>query len=104
MFSFAEQRKLEEEAKKRTDEERRKLEEDRMQREKEQREREERQRAEERRQEQISMAKAAPWSQANSTFGMSLAEIQKAEKERKAQDAILQAQKVQMVSAVNCHD
>ncbi|XP_019770094.2 GRB10-interacting GYF protein 2 isoform X2 [Dendroctonus ponderosae] len=91
-----EQRKLEEEAKKRTDEERRKLEEDRMQREKEQREREERQRVEERRQEQISMAKAAPWSQANSTFGMSLTEIQKAEKERKAQDAVLQAQKAQM--------
>lgn len=69
-----------------------------MQREKEQREREERQKAEERRQEQLSMAKVAPWSQANSSFGMSLADIQKAEKERKAQEAVLQAQRTQMVS------
>ncbi|CAG9766953.1 unnamed protein product [Ceutorhynchus assimilis] len=96
-----EQRKLEEEAKKRTDEERRILEEDRIQREKEQRDREERQKAEERRQEQLSMAKAAPWSQANSTFGMSLADIQKAEKERKAQEAAaLQAQRIQLEKAL----
>ncbi|XP_066257263.1 GIGYF family protein Gyf [Euwallacea similis] len=90
-----EQRKLEEEAKKRSDEDRKKIEDERIQREKEQREREERQRAEERRLEQLSLAKAAPWSQANSTFGMSLTEIQKAEKERKAQEAALQAQRAQ---------
>ncbi|XP_050307829.1 GIGYF family protein Gyf-like isoform X2 [Anthonomus grandis grandis] len=91
-----EQRKLDEEAKKRTEEERRKIEEDRIQREKEQREREERQRAEERRLEQQALTKIAPWSQSNSTFGMSLAEIQKAEKERKAQEVALQAQRAQM--------
>lgn len=94
---FLEQRKLEEDAKKRTDEEKRQKEEERMQKEREQREREEKRlKAEEtRRQEQLSMTKAAPWSQANSTSGTSLAEIQKAEKERKAQDAIIQAQKAQ---------
>lgn len=93
-----EQRKLEEEEKKRSDEEKRQREEERMQKEREQREREEKRlKVEEtRRQEQLSMTKAAPWSQANSTLGTSLAEIQKAEKERKAQEAIIQAQKAQV--------
>ncbi|KAL1506342.1 hypothetical protein ABEB36_005725 [Hypothenemus hampei] len=88
-----EQRKLEEEIRKKSEEERRKLEEERIQREKEQREREEKLKVEERRFEQHSLYKAAPWSQANSTVGTSLAEIQKAEKERRAQEAALQAQK-----------
>ncbi|KAF7270533.1 GIGYF family protein Gyf isoform X2 [Rhynchophorus ferrugineus] len=83
-----EQRKLEEEARKKA-EEIKKIEEERIQKEKEQREKEERQRAEERRQEQISLTKSAPWSQANSNLGLSLAEIQKAEKEKKAQEAAL---------------
>lgn len=55
--------------------------------------------AEERRiqQEQIRTAKAAPWSQSNSTLGMSLADIQKAEKEKRAHEAALQMQRLQVI-------
>lgn len=57
-----------------------------------------RRQAEEKRmtQEQIRVAKAAPWSQSNSTLGMSLTDIQKAEKERKAQETALEVQRLQV--------
>ncbi|CAH0559994.1 unnamed protein product [Brassicogethes aeneus] len=91
-----EQRKAEEEQKKKTDEQK-KLEED--QKRKEAREREERNKAAEKRlaqQEQARQAKAAPWCQSNSTAGASLAEIQKAEREKRAQEAALQLQRQQL--------
>lgn len=47
-------------------------------------------------QEQLRIAKVAPWSQSNSTLGMSLAEIQKAEREKRAQDAAIHLQKLQV--------
>ncbi|CAH1173798.1 unnamed protein product [Phaedon cochleariae] len=89
-----EQRKLEEEAKKKTDEQRR-MEEEKLRQELQ--ERESRRHDEEKRlqQEQIRMAKAAPWSQPNANSGMSLTEIQKAEKERKAIDQAIQIQRMQ---------
>lgn len=57
-----------------------------------------RKQAEERRiqQEQIRTAKAAPWSQSGSSLGMSLADIQKAEREKRAQEAALQMQRLQV--------
>lgn len=47
-------------------------------------------------QEQLRIAKVAPWSHSNSTLGMSLAEIQKAEREKRAQDAAIEQQKLQV--------
>ncbi|XP_060532401.1 GRB10-interacting GYF protein 2 isoform X2 [Cylas formicarius] len=90
-----EQRKVEDEARKKAEGAKR-LEEERMQKEKQQKEAEEKQRAEEKRQEQLMLAKAAPWSQSNSALGMSLTEIQKAEKERKLQEVALQQQRAQL--------
>ncbi|XP_030747208.1 GIGYF family protein CG11148 isoform X2 [Sitophilus oryzae] len=97
-----EQRKLEEEARKKMEEMRR-IEEERIQKEMEQREREERQKAEERRLEQLSLAKSAPWSQSNSSLGLSLAEIQKAEKEKKAQEVASQAKRAQLEKEMKIH-
>nr|XP_023030042.1 GIGYF family protein CG11148 [Leptinotarsa decemlineata] len=96
-----EQRKAEEDAKKKM-EEQKKLEDDRLREEMKEQERrrqeeEKRLQAEERRMqaEQIRLAKAAPWSQSNLNLGMSLAEIQKAEREKRAIDAALQMQRLQ---------
>lgn len=57
-----------------------------------------RRQAEEKRlqQEQLRIAKVAPWSHSNSTLGMSLTDIQKAEREKRAQDAAIQLQKLQV--------
>ncbi|XP_028155710.2 GRB10-interacting GYF protein 2 isoform X2 [Diabrotica virgifera virgifera] len=87
-------RKAEEEAKKKS-EDQKKLEEDRLRQ--EIKEREIRRLEEEKRlqQEQLRLAKAAPWSQANANMGLSLAEIQKAEREKRAFDAALQQQRLQ---------
>ncbi|XP_018572065.1 GRB10-interacting GYF protein 2 [Anoplophora glabripennis] len=89
-----EQRKAEEEARKKI-EENKKLEEEKLR--KEAKELEARKQAEERRiqQEQIRTAKAAPWSQSSSTLGMSLADIQKSEREKRAQETALQMQRLQ---------
>ncbi|XP_056635586.1 GRB10-interacting GYF protein 2 isoform X1 [Diorhabda sublineata] len=89
-----EQRKAEEEAKKRS-EEQKKLEEERIRQ--ELKDRELRRLEEEKRlqQEQLRLAKAAPWTQANANMGLSLAEIQKAEREKKAIDAALHIQRIQ---------
>lgn len=38
---------------------------------------------------QIKLTKAAPWCQSNNTHGASLAEIQKAEREKRAEQAAL---------------
>nr|CAI5830189.1 unnamed protein product [Callosobruchus analis] len=97
------QRELEE---KRRLKEQRKAEEENRKKLEEQRKAEEQQRAEEerlrvereletKRDQQARVAKSAPWSQSNSTAGMSLAEIQKAEREKRAQDAVIQMQKLQ---------
>lgn len=43
----------------------------------------------------IKLAKAAPWSQSNTSHGTSLAEIQKAEREKRAEQAALLQQKIQ---------
>ncbi|KAJ8911843.1 hypothetical protein NQ315_003321, partial [Exocentrus adspersus] len=89
-----EQRKIEEEARKKS-EENRKLEEERLR--KEAKEMETKRQAEERKiqYEQMRTAKAAPWSQPNSSLGMSLADIQKSEREKRAQEAALQIQRLQ---------
>lgn len=89
-----EQRKLEEEAKRKMEEAKRQ-EEERHKR--EIRELEEKRQAEEKKlvQEQIRIAKAAPWSQSSSTLGMSLADIQKAEREKRAQE-VLQMHRLQI--------
>lgn len=47
-------------------------------------------------QEQLRIAKVAPWSHSNSALGLSLADIQKAEREKRAQDAAIQLQKLQV--------
>lgn len=44
----------------------------------------------------MRVAKAAPWCQSGSGLEMSLAEIQKAERERRAQEAALQMQRMQV--------
>lgn len=90
-----EQRKIDEESKKKQ-EELKKLEEERIRQ--ELKEAEFRKQAEEKRlqQELIRNAKAAPWSQSSSTLGMSLAEIQKAEREKRAVEAAIQIQKLQV--------
>ena len=41
-------------------------------------------------------AKSAPWSQSNFTPGLNLTDIQKAEKEKRAQETALQIQKQQL--------
>ncbi|KAJ8952441.1 hypothetical protein NQ318_014533 [Aromia moschata] len=89
-----EQRKAEEEARKKN-EETRKLEEEKLRQ--EAKEMEARRQAEERRiqQEQLRITKAAPWSQSGSNLGMNLADIQKAEREKRAQEAALQVQRLQ---------
>ncbi|CAG9864477.1 unnamed protein product [Phyllotreta striolata] len=89
-----EQRKLEEEARKKA-EEMKKLEEEKLRQ--ELKEKEARRQEEEKRlqQEHQRQAKAAPWCQANSNMGLSLAEIQKAEREKRAIDAALQIQRQQ---------
>lgn len=91
-----EQRKQEEENKRKL-EEMKKMEEARLK--KEAKEMEERQRNEEKSafQDQSRIAKIAPWSQSNSNAGMSLADIQKAEREKRAQEAALQLQKQQQL-------
>lgn len=61
-----------------------------------------RRQAEEKRlqQEQLRIAKAAPWSQSNSSLGLSLTEIQKAEREKRAHDAALQLQRLQVCVSI----
>lgn len=61
-----------------------------------------RRQAEEKRlqQEQIRIAKIAPWSHSSCTLGMSLTEIQKAEREKRAQDAAIELQKLQVCVSI----
>ncbi|KAJ3658723.1 hypothetical protein Zmor_010447 [Zophobas morio] len=92
-----EQRKAEEEARKKS-EEVKKLEEEKNRR--EMKEREEKKQAEAVRLAQTQAArgaaKSAPWSQSNFTPGLNLTDIQKAEKEKRAQETALQIQKQQL--------
>ncbi|VEN53124.1 unnamed protein product [Callosobruchus maculatus] len=76
-----EQRKAEEENRKKLEEQRKAEEQQRSEEERLRVERE----LETKRDQQARVAKTAPWSQSNSTAGMSLAEIQKAEREKRAQ-------------------
>lgn len=43
----------------------------------------------------VKLAKAAPWSQSNTSHSTSLAEIQKAEREKRAEQTALLQQKIQ---------
>ncbi|RZC32532.1 PERQ amino acid-rich with GYF domain-containing protein 2 [Asbolus verrucosus] len=92
-----EQRKAEEEARKKSEELKRQ-EEEKIRR--ENKEREEKKQAEAARLAQSQAARAAsktaPWCQSNFTQGVNLTDIQKAEKEKRAQEAALQLQKQQL--------
>ncbi|XP_031339420.1 GRB10-interacting GYF protein 2 isoform X2 [Photinus pyralis] len=92
-----EQRKAEEEARKRFEEQKRQEEIEKAKREMKEKEEQLRRQAEQNRIENSNKAsRSAPWSQANSTPELSLADIQKAEREKRAeQAALLQMQRAQ---------
>lgn len=98
-----EQRKAEEEARKKA-EELKKIEEQERREAKEKEEMLKKQMEAVRHENQTKLAKAAPWSKSNNTHGTSLAEIQKAEKEKRAeQAALLQKVKQEQVYQINCN-
>lgn len=99
-----EQRKAEEEARKKA-EELKKIEEQERRETKEKEELLKKQMEVVKHENQVKLAKAAPWSQSNNTHGTSLAEIQKAEREKRAEQvALLQKVKQEQVFQINCNN